>query len=365
MARWKLDLVAGRLQQAVLDASLWPDVLTDISRQVGAVGAVLVSTDKRMPRGSGVARSRPMLDDYFRNGWSQRDVRAERGVPIMLERGVVGDHEFISPDEMRRSAYYQDWVQRHGCRHWAGIGLQVAEEFWCISIQRSLAQGPFELDEIGKLKALCRPLSDAATLARHLSFRQVLGMAQAFEFIGQAAILLDDIGGILTLNERAEMMLGGMINPRRRTLSFGDPQSRHAYARLLADALNQQLRAGPISRRTVVRDRGGRRIGLEAVALRDWARFSFTSAKALLLARRFDEDQRAADEVIAGPYGLTPAEARVAAELCAGRSLEAAAQKLGVTYETARSYLKNVFGKTQTRRQGELIARLLSEKYQG
>jgi DNA-binding CsgD family transcriptional regulator len=365
MAQWKLDLVADRLQQAAMDASLWPDVLSDISRQVGAVGAVLVSTDKRLPGVPVSPEVGPMLDDYFRNGWSQRDVRAERGVPIMLKRGVAGDHEFISPDEMRRSAYYQDWVQRHGCRHWAGIGLQVAEEFWCISIQRSLAQGPFEPDEIDRLKALLWPLSEAATLARHLSFRQVLGIAQGFELIGQAAILLNDIGGILTLNERAEMMLGGMIDPRQRTLSFDDPQSRHAYARLLADALNQQLQAGPISRRIVVRDRRGRHIGLEAVALRDWARFSFTSAKALLLARRFDEDHRAADQVIAGRYGLTPAEARVAAELCAGRSLEAAAGNLGVTYETARSYLKSIFDKTQTRRQGELVARLLSEKYQG
>ena len=101
---------------------------------------------------------------------------------------------------------------------------------------------------------------------------------------------------------------------------------------------------------------------MEAIALRDWSRFSFTSAKALLLLKRLGA-QMALDPVTTGAFGLTAAEARLAAELCAGRTLELAARNLHITYQTARSYLKNIFGKTRTRRQGELVARLLSEKY--
>src|SRR5262249_5329397 len=54
-------------------------------------------------------------------------------------------------------------------------------------------------------------------------------------------------------------------------------------------------------------------------------------------------------------FGLTPAEARLALQLVAGETLRAAAAKLGITYETARTELKNIFNKTGTCRQAELV----------
>lgn len=60
-------------------------------------------------------------------------------------------------------------------------------------------------------------------------------------------------------------------------------------------------------------------------------------------------------------FGLTPAEARLAARLGLGDSLRAVAEREGVTFETARTRLKSVFAKTQTKRQAELallVARL-------
>src|SRR5262245_42340406 len=54
-------------------------------------------------------------------------------------------------------------------------------------------------------------------------------------------------------------------------------------------------------------------------------------------------------------FGLTPAEARLALQLVAGETLRAAAVKLSITYETARTELKNILNKTGTCRQAELV----------
>lgn len=53
---------------------------------------------------------------------------------------------------------------------------------------------------------------------------------------------------------------------------------------------------------------------------------------------------------------LSGAETRLVGELLAGGSLREISERLGVRYETARSQLKSVFGKTGTRRQSELVA---------
>jgi DNA-binding CsgD family transcriptional regulator len=59
-------------------------------------------------------------------------------------------------------------------------------------------------------------------------------------------------------------------------------------------------------------------------------------------------------------FGLTPAEARVALHLVAGETLRSAEAKLSITYEIARTHLKNIFGKTGTCRQAELVMVILT-----
>ena len=63
-------------------------------------------------------------------------------------------------------------------------------------------------------------------------------------------------------------------------------------------------------------------------------------------------------------FGLTAAEARVAAEIASGAGFDAAAARLNVNRETARSHLRIVFDKTGKRRQAEL-ASLLARFPQG
>jgi DNA-binding CsgD family transcriptional regulator len=65
-------------------------------------------------------------------------------------------------------------------------------------------------------------------------------------------------------------------------------------------------------------------------------------------------------ERLRAAFGLTDAEARLAALLCGGEDLRSAAREIGITYGTARARLAGIFEKTQTRRQGELIKILLT-----
>lgn len=59
-------------------------------------------------------------------------------------------------------------------------------------------------------------------------------------------------------------------------------------------------------------------------------------------------------------YGLSRAEARVAALLARGFRLEEAADSLGIAYETVRKHLKQIFIKTAVARQAELVRMLVT-----
>jgi DNA-binding CsgD family transcriptional regulator len=59
-------------------------------------------------------------------------------------------------------------------------------------------------------------------------------------------------------------------------------------------------------------------------------------------------------------FGLTPAESRLAAALASGLALEAAAQAEGWTLNSAKTYLKSVFGKLGVSRQADLVRVVLT-----
>lgn len=65
-------------------------------------------------------------------------------------------------------------------------------------------------------------------------------------------------------------------------------------------------------------------------------------------------------ELLGRLFGFTPAEARVAALVMGGKSVEDVAGALGITSHTARNHLKRLFAKTRTKKQGELVHALLS-----
>lgn len=73
-------------------------------------------------------------------------------------------------------------------------------------------------------------------------------------------------------------------------------------------------------------------------------------------------------DALAKKFELTPAELKVAHALVLGRSLAEITQEQGVARSTVAFHLRNLFDKTATRRQAELVAllfRMLAEGEQG
>jgi DNA-binding CsgD family transcriptional regulator len=63
----------------------------------------------------------------------------------------------------------------------------------------------------------------------------------------------------------------------------------------------------------------------------------------------------AAVDVLKRAFRLTRREAALASALSTGKPIDAAADEIGMAYETARSHLRRIFDKTQTSRQTELM----------
>jgi DNA-binding CsgD family transcriptional regulator len=78
----------------------------------------------------------------------------------------------------------------------------------------------------------------------------------------------------------------------------------------------------------------------------------------LVVVRRLPEADRENHDALIERYGCTRSEAALAVRLAHGVSLRAAADAMGLTYATARIYLKSVFRKLDVHSQPQLVAAL-------
>jgi DNA-binding CsgD family transcriptional regulator len=76
---------------------------------------------------------------------------------------------------------------------------------------------------------------------------------------------------------------------------------------------------------------------------------------AIVLFATSPADERAIAMRLQGAYRLTPAEARVAALLAMGQSLEEIAAANEVSYATVRSQVRSILAKTGVRRQADIV----------
>lgn len=360
--RWNLDRAPEALMDAAVDPARWIDALTDIAHATSSLGAVMFSADAALGRPPCSPRLDRVVDDYALGGWNVADVRFEVA-PLLDRRGVVCERDFLAPERIAADAFYQDFLLPHDLHWFAGVGFLLHGAPWCVSFQRSAAQGPFQRDELADLRRLLRPLADAATVAGLVDEVRLATTVDALQLVPKAALVCDRSGRVLTMNAAAESLVGALYDAASRTLRFASPSASDGWALLLRQALDPSaiessaLASHPgVAREALVLDAHGDPLVMRAVVLSGSSRLLFVDGAAVLVL--VEPRKPPLGEILARRYRLTPGQIGVAEALLAGVSLDDIARARGVKVASARAQLKAIYARTDTRNQAHLVALL-------
>ncbi|WP_076864283.1 helix-turn-helix transcriptional regulator [Bradyrhizobium mercantei] len=349
-----LSLIEEAFVEAAIDPSQWVKALDVVTTVTDSYGAVLLPVAGGMI--SALPFTEPMsrsFETYTKDSWFTRDERF-RGITLMKQRGIVDDLDIFTPDQIKRHPYYQDFLAPHGLRWFGGIAISCGAHLWCLSIQRSIAQGPFSEEEKDQLAYLSKRLSGTAAVASTIGESAALGALNAFEISGQGAALINREGKIFRLNSVAEQLLKQDVTVVKGRLVAQDSAATASFEQAVSKLLNSDKAAmqPPVSFA-----RPGRR-PLLAYPLKLAKLVQNALADCQMVVVFVDTEQGPQPPTIAlqRAFRLTASEARLAAELAAGEALEKVAEKLGITKETSRTQLKSIFAKTGCHRQAELVA---------
>jgi DNA-binding CsgD family transcriptional regulator len=354
MAVWNLATIEQEFTEAALNPANWVKALDAAAVATESYGAVLI------PMSGGVLPSLPFTESiagsfeaYIRDGWYQRDERF-RGTAVMKRLGVVDDLDILNADAISRHPYYQEFLAPHGLRWFAGVKVACGDEFWCLSIQRTIEQGPFSEAEKRRLADLSSRLSASAAVAQALGAAAASGALEAFEASATGVLLVNRHGRIFRSNRSAERLLVGDVEINKSQLVTRN-SAAGALLNAKIGALLQRVDGGLSE--PVLLPRNDRR-PLLAYAVRFFGATAnaFADCQAMIVLIDLDDGPKPPEATLRSVFRLSEAEARLGAQLATGDSLESVAGRLGIAKETSRSQLKSVFAKTGVRRQSELVA---------
>jgi DNA-binding CsgD family transcriptional regulator len=354
--------------EAAADPCHWSVFLDSFAQAVKSPAVALIVQDLRNPRGSvseGLGFD-PLWERRYGEYFGGINVWIERA-PHLFQPGMIPRSDHVMTDrELANTEFGHDFLRPQN--HFYSFGSVLTEEeavISCITAMRSKSAGPFGETEVELLRELTPHLQSALRVHGRIASleNRLNGLTNALDHMAQGVMLVDADGKPGFVNRYAEEILraGNGLTLRRSILHARRPDQTLHLLRLIAEATNS---AGvdplPGGRMTVTRTSGRRGLNLMVAPLvSGLPKISGESAAIVFVndpERVPDPKARELEQLLQ----LTTAEARLAKSLAAGKTLQAFTRESGVSLNTARSHLKQIFGKTGVRRQADLIRLVLT-----
>jgi len=176
-------------------------------------------------------------------------------------------------------------------------------------------------------------------------------LAAALSRLSAGVLLFDGSGQCLFRNPQAEAIIGNGLSLANGRLHVANAAAATALRKALAAAIDEGTNPDVV---TVARD-GEHPLVIQFISL---GRGKVARVRAAAFIIDPNAPPPLSERLVALLFGLTPTEARVAAAIGRGHSLECITEDMGITNTTFAFHLRNIFRKTQVARQQELVALL-------
>lgn len=359
------DAALARALDLIYDSAVapesWPAALEQLALlfRAGFADLYARTTDRSRESGLAYGLDRADYEDVFLGVWSKRNVWANRH-PTATAGEVVATRDFLPKEELVRSEMYNEYLAPRGLHE--GLRLAIwSGEGWVqdVSLLRPWSAGPYTRTERALAGALLPHLQRAAGVGRRL--REASGPQAAFaglDAMRHPGFLLGATGRVIRFNRAAEALLAGNdgLSVQEAALTAA---TAGASARLDAAVASAAGWGGARPRSAAVRlprPSGLPPLLLDVMPVREQSGCGFLGGPAVLVlvAGAAAEAEALAPRLVAR-FGLTRAEAGLAVELAAGRSVTEVAECRGRSVNTVRTQLARLMGKLEVRRQAELV----------
>ena len=382
----RLSSLIDHVYQGASDAAVWPDIMADACQWLGTPKGMLYTPLHGQAQGGFYFQHG--LTDFFLELYKSKYQAADLWTQAVVRRNLFVDGtvilgtDLIPHQELVKTPWYRDCLEMGDISRLLSsvvfalrefdVNPRIADMPTACSFYRRSADEDFSEIERRKLALLVPHFSRALGVMTRLrlSDLKMASSLSALDRLPTAVLLLSSAGDALFSNRVANELLSGSDNLRIERTS-----TSRGLGKLIAkrNSVNQEIAralstAGAVDDvlhfSSVIREPG-------RVAGHDWliqrsrvglgAAFSAEGEIPDVIAFLTDPRRpiNLAPELLSRAYNLTPAEARTALAATAMGSIEEIAARLGLSVNTIKTQLKNVYAKTGASGRADLLRSVL------
>lgn len=362
--------LVDKIYGAAADANGWDSVLVDLASMFDAAAASLISAEKA--DGTLIYTAGYSIPDAMVREYRSRFFVIDPRIAYALPRRVgtlITDARVMAPAKMKRHPFYAEFLPRYGFRESIGCTTINNETVLAgVSVHRGSRGTAFDETSERAFTALIPHLRRAMQVAGRLQWARAHseGLSQALDHVQTAVAIVDGNANVVDMNAAAEALLAkadglAVKSGEIKALRPADnTRLRRTIAGSAGTTAGSDFDAGGVLQ--IARRTGLRSYAVLVSPISSWAAITFAlpRAGAIVMINDPEAEPMVPVEPLQRLYGLTAAEARLVAALAAGRRIEDAAKAFKISCETARTQLRQIFAKTGTTRQTDLVSTVLA-----
>lgn len=356
---------------AALDEKRWEAVLSETCRLTGAEVGSFDWKDVRS--GYAAAPWTVGVSPEWAEKYEAHFGRLNPFQPRILSRSGSGDvidgNELVSWDELRETEYFNDFLVPMGCSTAGGICLFLTNDFASfLSVLKPRRDRDFTNNQLSVLRTLAPHFQRALIIHQRLqqTTRERHDSLEALESLPWGLVLLERSARAWFVNQEARRIASAndglfLRNERLQTTELQCRELQMAIAGACGGSSAGSAAIGAVL--VIQRPSAMRPYHLTVIPQSDQTLeiigLPAAGAGALVMISDPESSQEPPIDWLRRLFGFTRAEAALAAAMCRGLALDEYAADTGIATGTARKLLKQLFAKTDTHRQGELVSLLL------
>jgi DNA-binding CsgD family transcriptional regulator len=360
-----LETLTDKLYEAAFDASKWPPFLAALAQALNGTLPTLFLHDPRTHAGSlaiSVGFDEAMVRTY-KERLAERNIWLRSGAHLLTTHQIRTSHMMCSRKALLASEWYADYCLPLDICQAIGATIHRGSIMSSnIAVFAGAGRPDFDRNDMTLLEALMPHMQRALRVHTHMADSDLRQreLTDALEHMTVGVIMVTKGARVLFMNRTARSMVsrrdGLQVDATGlRALRLRDTATLRAHIGGAADrTAGRGTLAGGVFR--LPRPLG--RAALEIVVSPISAGHTWCSGEPAVAAVYITDPSQIPqrpEAAMSRMYGLTPAEAKVAALIARGLSGRQVADKLKVSYNTLKTHLKRVFVKTGTSNQGTLI----------
>ena len=360
----QLSEFIGEIYDAALDSSLWSDVVGKAARFVGGSAAAIYSKSPTALTGHVYYQSG--TDPYYRELYFTKYIKFDPTTTSHYFADVeqtIAVEDIMPYQEFLETRFYKEWVHPQGMVDSASAVLDKSVTSAALfSVFRYQREGIVDDEARRRMRLIVPHIRRSVLIGRlfDLKAAEAASLAETLDGLSAGMCLVDAAGRIVHANTACHVMLdaGDFLSTIGGRIVASDAKLDQTLRRLFAAAGGGDAAVGTQGIALPLKAQDGSHYVAHVLPLTSGARrlagIAYSATVALFI-RKVTTEAPSAPEIIARAYNLTPTELRVLLAIIEVGGVPEVAVALGIAESTVRTHLGNLFVKTGTGRQADLV----------